>query len=110
MSDTKTRWRMTLDELAHCCGVSVHRIDDWAMLGAFGPRYRERQNSGWHRHITRELAQRAVIMARLISAGLRADIAAAAASQHQVGDESTLTVQNSGGVYVMVNRAIVGLP
>jgi len=82
---------MTFDELCYACKVRPPTIDRWAELGAFGPRLKEPRDRGWHRHVTRELAQRAVIMSRLVKLGLDEHVAAELAVMHQLGETDEIT-------------------
>lgn len=102
----RVRWRITLDQLAHLCGVPAGDLTYWASLGAFGPRYAEKRDQGFGRHITREAAQCAVLMSRLIKAGIRAEEAAQMACIHRVGDTSPLIIKR-GGVTFEVSREVL---
>lgn len=82
----RVRWRMTFDQLCYECRTTPPVVDRWAELGAFGPRLKEPRDRGWHRHVSREVAQRAVIMSRLIKFGLNERVAAELASLHELGE------------------------
>lgn len=99
----RVRWRITLDELAHMCKVPAGDVSYWAELGALGPRYSEPRDQGLGRHITREAAQRAVIMSRLIHAGVRAEEAAQISSLHNVKETGELAVTRNG-VQIRIDR------
>jgi len=105
MSDAKARvrWRMTLDELAYATKVSPITLEEWAQLGAYGPRWKENRDRGKWRHITREVAQRAVVMSRLVRAGLTTITAADIARTHEVGDDMPLYA-HQGEVTLIVKR------
>lgn len=66
----RQRWRMSLDELCHVTNADVQTLERWSALGALGSRWRQRRDQGKWRHITREVARRAVIMSRLVAAGI----------------------------------------
>jgi hypothetical protein len=103
-NDTKrVRWRMTFDELCYLCRVRPPEIDRWAALGAFGPRLKEPRDRGWHRHVDRTTAQRAVIMSQLRRAGLNETVSAALAATHQLGETEEIVFE-SGDVRVTVRR------
>lgn len=101
---TTTKWRMTLDELCHLVDVNAHQLDRWASLGAFGPRWRERRDQGKWRHISKETAQRAVIMAALTRSGFQPIVAAALSAQHRRGAKSDLVFKFSDNVSVTIKR------
>lgn len=110
MTDTRTRWRITLNELCYRCKITSVTLDKWAMMGVFGPRYKERRDRGWHRNITRTQAQQAVIMRALLDAGVHPEIAAQTASKHEVNDKSSLVINDVTGVYLVIDRAGLDLP
>jgi len=78
------RWRITLDELAALTHVSARELDHWTELGAMGLRWRESREQGRWRHITKEVARRAVIMSKLRAAGVDEHVAARAARELDV--------------------------
>jgi hypothetical protein len=99
----RVRWRVTLDQLCHLCDANPYTLEYWAALGALGPRWKEPRNSGKWRHITREAADRAVLMSRIVKAGVEPWRAAQIASTHQHGDTTPLTV-TIGEVQIQVSR------
>lgn len=103
MTETRVRWRITLDELCYRCGVDARTMLAWASVGVLGARYREAQNQGWARHITRLAAQRAIIASRLIRAGLTVERAAELVGSHQVNEGSPLIVSD-GTTSISIDR------
>lgn len=103
------KWRMTLQELCYLTKATPPELDEWAELGALGPRWKEPRDRGRWRHISREAAQRAVIMRHLLDMGLQPRTAAAIASVHQRGDLSDLHATMSG-VEVRIKRSEIDLP
>lgn len=99
----RDRWRMTFDELTHACDVSPQVVDRWAQLGALGPRLKERRDRGWHRHVDRLTAGRAVIMSRLVHAGVNERVAARIAAGHEKNETSDI-VYDHGGVTIRASR------
>jgi hypothetical protein len=99
------RWRLTFDELLHLCNARPPDIDRWAKLGAFGPRLRERRDHGWHRHIDRTTAHRAVIMSRLVKGGFREDSAALMAATYERKGTGDLIYQAAEGITVRIKRS-----
>jgi Fe2+ transport system protein FeoA len=99
----RVRWRMTLDELCYATKASAMLIEQWAQLGAYGPRWRENRDRGKYRHVTREMAQRAVIMSRLVRAGMKEEAAAKIAVEHQVRTTEPL-IARLGEVHITIRR------
>lgn len=102
---TRQRWRITLDELAYQCGVPASEVQRWADIGALGSRYAEGRDQGFGRHITREAAQRAVLMARLTQSGVNVNRAARITVSHTVRETDPLTVDVGQGVKIIVDRS-----
>lgn len=102
----RIRWRMTLDELVHACGVRLPELEHWAEIGGLGDRWREPRNQGKWRHITREAAQRAVLMSRMVKAGMTPEAAAVVAREHAVhrGSEPAPMMARRPGVTFLVSR------
>lgn len=71
---------MTLDELAFKCHVSAATLDRWADLGALGPQFQERRVNGRWRHITKDVARRAILLSRIVETGVSLEVA-----MHAVG-------------------------
>lgn len=110
MSDERrVRWRITLDELCHKAKATPQALDHWAEIGALGPRWRENRDRGKWRHITREVAQRAVIMSHLLQAGIDKQVAAKLAATHERGDDTPLIAKNKS-VQIIVWRSNIKLP
>ena len=106
MTAPRQRWRMPLDQLAYLCKVDVYTLNTWASDGALGRKYIDQRSGGgsrW-RHITREMAQRAVLMSRLTRAGVGAAAAARVAETHNVGEVTDLIVKIGTDVEVRVSR------
>ncbi len=69
MTRGRERWRMTLEGLCHLVGRRPGDLARWATWGCFGPGLAGRPVGGWG-NITRLQAQRAVVCARLVDAGV----------------------------------------
>lgn len=107
MTVTRTkrqRWRMTLDELCYAAGIDVKTFDRWADSGILGKRQAARPDRGRGRHITKETAQRTVLVARMVTAGVTPDVAGCVAAGHRTGDTSLLIADLPGGVHVTISR------
>jgi hypothetical protein len=100
----RARWRLTFDELLHLCSARPIDIDRWAKMGAFGPRMRERRDRGWHRHIDRTTAHRAVIMSRLVQAGFQERAAARITMTYEREADGDLVYHGAQGVTVTIKR------
>lgn len=101
---------MTLDELSHAARATPVVLEEWAQLGAFGPRWKERRDRGKNRHITKEVAHRAIIMRALLDAGLQPRAAAAVAMTHETRDREQLLLVSSRGVNITIDRNSLNLP
>jgi hypothetical protein len=75
MTETRQRWRCTLEELCFKASAKPKDLERWARAGAFGPRWAETTENKW-RHIDRMTARRAVLMRILLDAGLNEETAA----------------------------------
>lgn len=104
VNEKRPRWRMTLDELCYVAKVNVKTFDTWADAGLLGKRLASRPDKGRGRHITRETAQRTVLVARLVAAGVHPDVAGCVAAGHKTGDNTPLVAALPGGVQVTVSR------
>ncbi len=102
------RWRTTVDEVCHLAGITYPELLRWAALGVLGPRRQERPQGGYGRHWTREETQRAVLVGRMVRAGLALEVAGKVASTHELGSCDVLEYLLSEGVSVTVSR--VNLP
>jgi len=107
VTERAVRWRLTLDQLCHAARVTPMQLDDWAALGAFGPRWRERRERGRWRHIDRDTADRAVLMSRLTRTGISDELACRIVLQHSHGPTHEL-VHEENDVLIRVSRE--GLP
>jgi hypothetical protein len=67
---------MTLGELCYTVRRTPADLECWAMLGALGDRWREPRDHGRWRHITKDVAARAIIMDKLLLAGVSQETAA----------------------------------
>jgi hypothetical protein len=104
MTQPRQRWRMTLDELCYAAQITPSTFNEWADQGLLGRRVAERPDAGRGRHITRETAQRTVLVARLVSAGIHPEAAGHVAAGHKVGDDDPLEAQLNNGVTVAIRR------
>lgn len=100
----RERWRMTLDELCYAAKIDVKTFDAWADAGLLGKRLASRPDQGRGRHITRETAQRTVLVARMVVSGVRPDIAGCVASGHKTGDTTPLVANLPGGIDMTISR------
>jgi hypothetical protein len=105
LREPRTRWRITLDELCYAARIDPVVFDAWATSGYLGKRLATCPAGGRARHITRETAQRTVLMARLVWAGLTPVAASHLVTTHHVGDEGPLVAELAGGVTVSVPRS-----
>lgn len=95
---------MTLDELCYAARIDVKTFDAWADAGFLGKRLASRPDQGRGRHLTRETAQRTVLVARMVAAGIRPDIAGCVAAGHKTGDSTPLVADLPGDVHVTISR------
>jgi myo-inositol catabolism protein IolC len=105
MSDekpTRVRWRMTLDELSAASRSKPSDLDRWRAMGVFGDRWKEPRDRGAWRHITKEVAHRAIIMRTLLDLGLTETAATQIARQHEIKqkDDPLVVVGKNGTVTV----------
>lgn len=98
------RWRMTLDELCYAAKIDHKTFDAWADAGLLGRRVTERPNQGRGRHITRDTAQRTVLVARMVAAGIHPDVAGCVAAGHKTGATDPLVAQLTGGTTFTISR------
>ena len=106
----RQRWRMPLDELCWRAKTTQPELEEWSRLGAFGPRWKEPRDRGKWRHVTRDLAQQAIVMRALLDAGVEPEKAAEITSQHRRQDADLPLYVHSRGVKFIVNRAELNLP
>ena len=106
MLETKrpVRWRMTLDELCYAACISATQFHDWADQGILGKRLTFRPNGGRGSQITREVAQRTVLVARLVAAGVHPLAAGCIAQGHKVNDIAPLHAELTCGVTITILR------
>lgn len=104
MAEQRQRWRITLDELCYAAKIQPEAFDIWARNGYLGKRLASYPDKGRGRHITRDAAQRTVLVARLVRAGVREDVAGHVAAAHKVGDTEPLEAELPNGVRVTVAR------
>lgn len=104
LAEQRQRWRMTLDELCYAAKIDVNTFNSWADAGLLGKRLASRPDQGRGRHITRETAQRTVLVARMAAAGIRPDIAGCVAAGHKTGDTAPLVADLPGNVHVTISR------
>jgi hypothetical protein len=97
----RERWRMTLQELCYATKTTPFDLNRWASLGALGPRWREKKQHGRWNHITREAAQRAVIMSRLVDAGVNEEQSATLAAIWEIGSSGDYTVHREHATIVV---------
>lgn len=96
---------MTLDQLCLTAKIDAKTFDTWADQGILGNRLRERPAQGRGRHITRDTAQRTVLVARLVSAGVHPIAAGHIAAGHSVRDTTPLHAELGNGVTVSIDRS-----
>ena len=101
----RVRWRITLDQLLLEAKIDAKTFDAWADAGYLGSRLRERPNQGRGRHITRVTAQKTVLVARLVHAGISPMMAGHIASNHSLKDTTPLTIDTGHGVTVTIDRS-----
>lgn len=105
MAEPRERWRITLDELCYAAQITPVVFQAWAEAGYLGSRLRSLPSQGGRgRHITRETAQRTVLMARLVQAGLTPEAASHVATTHQVGNDEPLRVSLTSQAAITVSR------
>lgn len=92
----RTRWKMTAEELCYAAGIDVTTFNEWIDLGIVG-RNRDRR-------VTREVAQKTVLVARLVTAGLGPYVAGCVVAGHKTNDDHPLEAELPGGVVVTVDR------
>lgn len=104
MTKPRERWRMTFDELCYAARITPDTFDTWADQGLLGRRVAERPVNGRGRHITRETAQKTVLVARLVAAGIHPEAAGCVVAGHRVGDLTPLEASLNNGVTVQIRR------
>lgn len=102
--ERRARWRMTLDELCYAAAISPGQFQQWADEGVLGKRLAVRPNGGRASHITRETAQRTVLVARLVAAGVHPLAAGHVAQGHKVNDSEPLHAELPCGVTITILR------
>lgn len=107
MSD-RVRWRITFDQLCYATGVPAAKLERWRAMGYLGARVAEPRDQGFGRHITREVAQRAVLLARCVAAGVTEETAARLVADHRAGDTQPIVAKVSDTVTIKVSKE--GLP
>lgn len=105
VSESRQRWRITLDQLLMEAKITAKTFDEWADQGILGKRLVERPAQGRGRHITRDTAQRTVLVARLVRAGIHPLAAGHIASSHNVRETTPLTAELPNGVTVTIDRS-----
>ena len=105
MTEPRERWRITFDQLCMEARIDAKTFDSWADQGILGKRLASRPVQGRGRHITRDVAQRTVLVARLVAAGLHPVAAGHIASAHNVRDKTPLTADLPNGVTVTIDRS-----
>lgn len=103
-SPKRERWRMTLDELCYAAGINPYIFNVWAGEGLLGKRLVAYPANGRGRHITRETAQRTVLVARMIAAGVTPTVAGCVAAGHKTGDSTPLVADLPGGIHITILR------
>lgn len=106
----RVRWRMTLEELCHRVKARPQDLEEWARLGALGPRWKETTENKW-RHITRAAARRAVVMRAMLTAGLEPSEAALVADEHAdaLGRGEQVSFQ-LGSARVLLDPQVLDMP
>ena len=105
MSDRKPRWRMTFQELCYRARVTPTEIERWASSGALGPRLQESTEGRW-RHVTKDMAERALLTRLLLDQGLTLESVAG-----MTGKEKTVARHEHGLDLTIDNMTIrVGDP
>lgn len=87
---------MTVDELCYAAQIEVTTFNEWADTGVIG--------SARDRRVTRSIAQKTVLVARLVAAGLHPHAAGCVAAGHKTNDTSPLVAELPGGVTVTIER------
>jgi hypothetical protein len=105
MTPERERWRMTFDQLCMEARIDAKTFDSWADQGILGKRLTSRPVQGRGRHITRDVAQRTVLVARLVAAGLHPLAAGHVASGHSVRETDPLVAHLPNGVTVTIDRS-----
>ena len=95
---------MTLDELCYVANIKADTFDQWANNGLLGKRLASRPDQGRGRHITRETAQRTVLVARLVASGVDPDVAGRVAEGHKTGATDPLVARLPGGITITIPR------
>ena len=105
MDEKRERWRITFDELCFLAGITHKTFDEWADQGVLGKRLTSRADQGRGRHITRETAQRTILVARLVAAGMHPVAAGCVVQGHRPRDTSPLLAELPGGVSISIDRS-----
>jgi hypothetical protein len=101
---------MTLDELCHVSRSTPNDLERWRALGVFGDRVKEPRDRGVWRHVSKEIAHRAIIMRTLLDLGLTEQAATQIARTHQVKDrQEPLRITGRNG-QITVMRSNLNLP
>jgi len=104
VKEKRVRWRMTLDELCAAACVDARQFQLWADEGILGKRIASTPNGGRGSHITREVAQRTVLVSRLVAAGVHPLAAGHIAQGHKVNDYHPLETALTCGVTITIDR------
>lgn len=101
---------MTLDELCHRAQSNPTELERWRRLGAFGDRWKEDRDRGPWRHITKEVAHRAIIMRALLRAGVTEGAAIQIVQRHSIKDKYEPLEVRTPAVNIVIWRSNLKLP
>lgn len=91
---------MTFEELCHRARVTPTEIERWASSGTLGPRLRESTEGRW-RHVTKDMAERALLTRLLLDQGLTLESVA------KMADKKKTIVKYEDGLDLRIGNMII---
>lgn len=98
-----TQWSMTVQELCDISKISHLKFLEWVAEGVLGNVQIGKVRSP-HSTLTRAIAQRTILVTRLVAAGIHPIAAGHIASAHLTNDKTPLETELTGGVTVIIDR------
>ncbi len=102
--ERRSKWRMTLDELCAVACITPVQLHQWASEGILEKRLAPKARAGRAPVITREAAQRTVLVSRLVAAGVHPLAAGHIAQGHKTNDFEPLQADLPCGVTITIQR------
>ncbi len=102
--ERRAKWRMSLEELCSVACITPVQLQQWANEGVIEKRLAPTMRAGRAPHITREAAQRTVLVSRLVAAGVHPLAAGHIAQGHKTNDFEPLQADLPCGVTITIQR------